>query len=780
MKNILCTLLLIIGFNSAITAQNEQAVIKGFAFEKESEAPISYATVLLKQNDKPLKSVVTNDRGYFVIDKVNPGTYELEITFLGFEPFRQKVTLESGDNRTIQAYMPKKTEMLKSVNVNAERQERNTKVLTGVVKLSPKNIEQFSVGGDADIVKAIQVLPGVVTTGDQGGQLYIRGGSPIQNLILMDGMVIYNPFHSIGFFSVFDSEIIESADVYSGGFKADYGSRTSAVVDIKTRDGNRERFAGKVSASTYTAKALLETPISKKDENGKAPVSLLVSAKTSYLDQTSSVFYDYIETEFDDGLPFSFTDIYGKVSAQSDNGSEFNAFGFSFQDEVQFAGSNDISWDATGLGANFLAVPGNSSVLINPRFNFSSYDISALQGGDLSTSSIQGINAGLDFSYFLSDNDQLKYGMEIITYETETQIALNSGIINAAAENTTELGGFARYRYSSERLVLEPSVRVHFYSSQSEVRFEPRIGVKYNINEWWRVKLSGGFYSQNLLASFSDQNVINLFYGFLSGLSPGELPSTFRGDEVSSTLQLARHGIAGFEFEVTENITLNVEGYVKDFTQITNVNRNKLFEDNVQNADEPDILKSDFILERGLARGLDILAKYKSPRWYLWLGYSWGKNTREDGIRTYNPVFDRRHNLNFIGTYMFGSQGDWEASVRYNFGSGFPFTPTQAFFSKQPFLAANGEPAASFDVNTNNGEPDVLFGELNSQRLPNYHRVDASVKRTVELKKNSKLILTAGATNILSRDNIFFFDREEVKRVDQLPIMPTISVAYSF
>lgn len=779
MKNTLFTLLFIFGLSSLLAAQDGDAVIKGFAFEKESEAPISFATVVLKQGDKALKSVVTNDRGYFVIDKVTGGTYTLEITFLGFEPFRQKVTVDNDDNRTIQAYLIKKTEMLKSVNVSAERQERNTKVLTGVVKLSPKNIQQFSVGGDADIVKAIQVLPGVVTTGDQGGQLYIRGGSPIQNLILMDGMVIYNPFHSIGFFSVFDSDIIESADVYSGGFKADYGSRSSAVVDIKTRDGNRERFAGKLSASTYTAKALLETPISKKNENGKAPVSLLVSAKTSYLDQTSPIFYDYIETEFD-GLPFSFTDIYGKVSAQSDNGSEFNAFGFSFQDQVKFAGNNNINWDATGVGANFLAVPGNSSVLINPRFNFSSYDISALQGGDLSTSSIQGINAGLDFSYFLPDNDQLKYGVEIITYQTATEIALGSGIINAAAENTTELGGFARYRYSSDRMVLEPSVRVHFYSSQNEVRFEPRLGVKYNINEWWRLKLSGGFYSQNLLASYSDQNVINLFYGFLSGLSPGELPSTFRGEEVESTLQLARHAIAGFEFEVTENITLNVEGYVKDFTQVTNVNRNKLFEDNVQNADEPDILKSDFILERGLARGIDILAKYKSAEWYLWLGYSYGKNTREDGIRTYNPVFDRRHNLNFIGTYMFGESGEWEASIRYNFGSGFPFTPTQAFYSKQPFLADNGQPSASFDVNTNNGEPDVLFGDLNSKRLPNYHRVDASIKRTVELRKNSQLILTAGATNVLSRDNIFFFDREEVKRVNQLPIMPTISIAYTF
>jgi len=763
-----------------LLGQNTEGTIKGFVYEKTSASPISFASVVLKNDaGKPLKSVVTNDKGYFVINEVPLGTYTLEVSFLGFESVSQSVEIKDARIQNLQIYLPEQTEMLKEVNVNAQRQERDAKVLTGVVKLSPRNIQQFSVGGDADIVKAIQVLPGVVSTGDQGGQLFIRGGSPIQNLILLDGMVIYNPFHSIGFFSVFDSEIIESADVYSGGFKADYGSRASAVVDIRTRDGNRERMAGQVSLSTYTAKALVETPLSRKKENGKAPISLLVSAKTSYLDETSSLFYNYIETEFD-GLPFSFTDIYGKLSGQSDNGSEFNLFGFSFQDEVKFAGDNDISWDAFGIGGNFLLVPGGSTVLINPRFNFTSYDIAALQNGDLSTSSINGANGGIDFNYYLGDNDQLKYGIDLFTYQTETTIALATGEIGQQAENTTELGGYVRYRYASERLVLEPSVRVHFYSSQNEVRFEPRLGLKYNINEWWRLKASGGFYSQNLLASYSDQQVVNLFYGFLSGLNQDQLPSTFRGEEVQSTLQLARHLVGGFEFEISDQITLNVEAYVKDFNQITNINRNKLFEDNQANASQPDILKKDFLLERGLSRGIDILAKYQATQWYLWMGYSYGKNTRDDDIRVYAPVFDRRHNLNLVGNYLFGNNKNWEASLRYNFGTGFPFTPTQAFYRQQPFTTTTGEPSIAYDFQTENGEPAVVFGELNTNRLPNYHRVDVSIKRTVELNKNSARVITAGATNLFNYDNIFFFDREDVERVNQLPIMPTVSVQYSF
>ena len=778
MKFCYTLLLILLNISGVILAQT--GAIRGFVYEEESEAPITFANVVVKNaDDKVVAGVAANDQGYFVVDDLKPGNYSVEVSFIGFNPYIEQVEVKAGKIVSLKVYLAEKTEVLKSVDVSAERQERKTKVNTSVVKLSPKRIQQFSVGGDADIVKAIQVLPGVVSTGDQGGQLYIRGGAPIQNLILMDGMVIYNPFHSIGFFSVFDSDIIESADVYSGGFSAEYGSRSSAVVDIKTRDGNRERFAGKFTASTYTAKGLIETPLTQPKEDGKANTSLLISAKTSYLDETSQIFYDYVDTEFD-GLPFSFTDVYAKANAQSDNGSEVNVFGFSFEDAVRFGSGNDINWNANGAGLDFLAIPPANPVLISGDFSISSYNISALQSGNLSESSISGSNFGLDFTYFINESDELKYGVEFFTYKTETTIANLAGTSNTLAENTTETGGYFRYKYGGDRLILEPSFRAHYYSSQNELRLEPRLGAKYNVNEWFRLKGSGGFYSQNLLSSYSDRDVVNLFYGFLSGLSPNELPSTFRGEEVTSTLQLAQHLVLGMEFEVTRNLTVNLEGYIKDFKQITNVNRNKIYEDNAANADQPDVFKTDFILERGLAKGIDLLAKYQTRDIYLWMAYSISEVTRDDGVRTYNPNFDRRHNLNFVGNYQFGRDRQWTASLRYNFGTGFPFTPTQGFYQQQPFTASNGQPSISYPYTNSNGESDVLFGELNSNRLPNYHRLDASIKRVFEMKKTRQLEITGGATNLLNYDNIFFYDRAENQRVNQLPIMPTLSVAYSF
>ena len=196
------------------------------------------------------------------------------------------------------------------VEVTAEQQKAKENVRVGITKLTPKQIERLpAVGGQADLAQYMQVVPGVVFTGDQGGQLYIRGGSPVQNKVLMDGMVLYNPFHSIGLFSVFDNDIIRNADILTGAFNAEYGGRISSVMDITTRDGNKTRLGGKVSASTFAAKALLEGPLKKQTAPGKGSSSFLLNFKHSYLDQSSKSLYTYADSN---GIPFAFTDLYGR------------------------------------------------------------------------------------------------------------------------------------------------------------------------------------------------------------------------------------------------------------------------------------------------------------------------------------------------------------------------------------------------------------------------------------------------------------------------------------
>ncbi len=755
----------------------QKATIRGFIYDKATEEAIPFANVVI---DGTTMGSTASDNGFYQINDVPAGKKKVVVSFLGYQTIEREVSLKAGEILNLNFYMVESSEILDEVEVSAERKERDTKVLTSVVTLDPKEITRFSVGGDADIIKAVQVLPGVITTGDQGGQLYIRGGAPIQNLILLDGMIVYNPFHSIGFFSVFDNDIMRSADVYTGGFSAEYGSRNSAVMDIKTRSGNRKHLAGKVSASTYTSKLLIEAPLGKKNERGFSASSFLLSAKTSYLDQTSEFIYPYVETEFD-GLPFTFTDIYAKFTTQADNGSQVNAFGFSFDDAVRYGANNSIDWNSQGAGMNFTVIPAASKVLLSGDVSYSVYDILSIEGDLIRESSITGFNGGLDFTYFFRKADELKVGLEAITYSTFFDVDAPLGISVEQQENTTELGTYARYRYSSNRLIAEPSIRLHYYGSQAELSVEPRLGLKYNVNDWLRLKASGGYYSQNLVAGNSDRDVVNLFYGFLSAIPQGDIPSTFRGEELTSTLQKAQHLVLGFEVELTKKLSVNVEGYLKDFNQITNLNRNQIYDEGSFSAlGKPEILVKDFIIEKGLARGIDILFKYNSKNLYLWLAYSLGEVTRDDGVRVYNPSFDRRHNLNFVGNYSFGKDKTWLLSLRYNFGTGFPFTPTQLFYSEQTFTDDRGQAALDYNYTTENGSPGVLYGELNDRRLPNYHRVDISLSKTWNWGDRQSLEVSTGATNILNYENIFYYDRTANRRVNQLPIMPTLSFSYSF
>ncbi len=758
----------------ATVVHAQPQMLRGFVYEKSNGAPIPYANIVVEGEDR---GTITNLDGYFQLSDLPVGEVQVKVSFLGYETVSETVRIYINKPNTIKVYLDEGSQMLNTVDLNIERAEKKVKVNTAVVNLNPKAIETFSAGGDPDLMKAISVLPGVVTTGDQGGQLYIRGGAPIQNLVLLDGMIIYNPFHSIGFFSVFDTDVLQSAKVYTAGFGAEYGSRNSSVMDIRTRDGNRSETTGKLYSSTYMSKLLVETPLGKKDKNGLANNSLFLSGKTSYLRQSAPIFYPYVETRFG-GLPFTFNDIYGKFTTQSKGGSKLSAKAFNFSDAVMLDSAQGIQWNSWGYGANFTVIPPASATLIQGDFAQSYYYISSTENPDQPrNSSINGFNGGLDFTYFLGKADEIKYGLDLIGYTTDFNYTNSLGLGLNQQESTTELGGFFNYRKVGTLLILEPGLRLHYYGSLSELSVEPRLGLKYSITEDFRFKASGGKYSQNLVAANSDRDVVNLFYGFLSGAT--DLPTSFRDRPITSKLQKAMHGVAGFEYDLGDHWDLTLESYIKDFSQISNINRNKLYDDVPAYSDRPEILRKDFIVEHGWAYGYDALVKFEKGRYYFWGVYAWSKVLRDDGIQVYAPNFDRRHNVNLVANVKMGSEERWFFSVRWNLGTGFPFTPTQGYYPGIDFLDPFGNPDINFDYTTANGDPSVLYGTLNGNRLPTYHRLDASLKyiRTV---KTGQAEVVIGATNMYNRENIFYYDRVAAERVNQLPIMPTISASFTF
>ncbi|MEO5570643.1 MAG: carboxypeptidase-like regulatory domain-containing protein [Bacteroidia bacterium] len=764
-KIIFTFFILIFLFLISIKSYSQTSTVKGFVYEKETGEPVLFINVYLK---KTQYAGSTDVNGYFTISKIPPGDYTLEVTAVGYDTLEAPVTVSADEIVSKKLYLAKRTVNLKEVEVSAGREEQKTSVQMGVTKITPREIKQVpAVGGDPDLAQYLQVLPGVISSGDQGGQLYIRGGTPIQNKVLLDGMVIYNPFHSIGLFSVFDTDIIKSADVYTGGFGAEYGGRISSVMDIKTRDGNKKRFGGKFSLSTFNSKLMLEGPIKKAPPDGGGSISYIIDGKTSFLDQSSKTFYNYVDTG---GIPYSFNDLYGKIVFNGENGSKLNLFGFDFNDKVKYAGVSDYHWNSAGGGASFVLVPGGSATLIDGILAYSQYKIVLQEADEKERSSlINGFNMGLNFTYFYR-KDEIKYGLEVLGFKTNFtfQNYVNQKI--EQEENTTEFGIYMRYKKVIGKLVIDPSFRVHYYASLAELAPEPRIGVKMNVTDKFRIKAAAGLYAQNLIAATSDRDVVNLFYGFLSGTD--ELPDKYNGKEITSLLQKARHLLAGFEYDLPRHIEVNIEGYIKDFYQLTSVNRDKIYD---KNADQPDYLKEDYIVETGIAKGVDFSLKYDYKRLYFWGVYSLGFNTRYDGIREYEPVFDRRHNVNLTGSYTFGKKLNWEFNARWNYGSGFPFTQTQGFYNYLNF-----QQGLNVNYTNANGNLGIQYADLNGGRLPYYHRLDIALKKTFVIGKNSILEATASVVNVYDRNNIFYYDRVRGERVDQLPILPSIGANLSF
>ena len=761
-----------------LTAFAQDNDIKGFVYEESTGEPLMFCNVFLKGTTLGCS---TTENGYFNITRIPDGTYTLLVTCVGYDTLTDRVSLSKGQTINKKYTLREASMTLETVSITADKVEARTETKTSVITVTPKTINKIpSVGGQADLAQYLQVVPGVIFTGDQGGQLYIRGGSPIQNKVLLDGMVVYNPFHSIGLFSVFDTDIIRNAEVFTGGFGAEYGGRISSVMDISTRDGNKNRWSGKLGASCFGAKLTLEGPIVKAKTPDKAAVTMVLSAKNSYLEQSSRTLYKYAS---EDGLPFNYNDIYGKFSINAPNGSKVNLFGFSFNDQVNnYKALSDFNWNSWGAGSNFLIIPGKAPVMIEGNIAYSSYISQMRENNNPDRySKIDGFNMGFNFNYFLGKNT-LKYGIELLGFSTDYLTYSNYGHYRIRETNySTEIGAFVKYKASLGKFLLEPSLRLQYYASFSEPSLEPRLAFKYNVNDWLRIKGAAGRYTQDFVAATSDRDVVNLFYGFLSGVT--NVPSTFNGDKVKSSLQKAYHLVLGTEFDLSNKTTLNLEGYWKNFNQLTNINRNKIYPDNEENALINDLIKKDFMVENGDAYGFDLSLKYEDKHWYLWAVYALGFVNRnyekyEGGhvnLVTYQPHFDRRHNVNLILTYTAGDQRQWEFSGRWNFGTGFPFTQVQGYYEFLTF-----QDGIYFDYTTTNGEMGILFADLNQGRLPTYHRFDLDAKRKFYFSERTTLEVDLSVTNVYNRANVFYVDIITHDVVNQLPILPSLGLTLSF
>ena len=754
-------LLLVLIFLSVSSLYAQNTILKGFTYDDSNGEVLPYCTIQLMGTSY---GALSDSKGAFVINKIPNGSYAVKISFLGYNDIIDSIKVVKDAVITKRYSLTPASTTLDAVQIQGEGQRKEQETRTSVISVTPKDMSKLpSIGGQPDFAQYLQVLPGVISTGDQGGQLYVRGGTPVQNMLLLDGVLIYNPFHSIGIFSVFDMDIMSSADVYTGGFGAEFGGRISSVMDIKTRDGNKKHISGKVDMSNIQSQILLEGPIVKLKDDRKTALSFILSGKGSYLEPASKFFYPYAD---ENGLPYSFWDLYGKLTLSTLNGTKLNIFGFNFHDNVNYSSIATYTWNNWGIGSNFLIVPGDVPITIEGSLAYSKYscllDDKQYQP---KSSTMDGFTFNLGFNYYLGKH-VLNVGVETVGFNTEYTYHTLLGSKVDVDDHTTDLSFFAKFKYNfRNKLLLEPSFRLQYYYSLGSASPEPRLALKYNILRNLRLKLAGGLYSQNLVAIASDQDVVNLFNGFLSSpVSNNLLSSTMlNGDEVKSRMQKSQHAILGLEYDPIQQININLEGYFKNFSQLISVNRYKMFDED-----------PEFIWEKGMAYGGDITVKYDYKGFYVWLVYSLGWVKRTDGVVDYNPHFDRRHNVNLLVSYAFGKRRSWQIDARWNFGSGFPFTQTQAYYPHYAPTTINDDYVSA------NEDLYFMLADLNQARLPSYHRLDIGAKKKFFLGERNSLELCVSFSNVYNYKNVFYVNRISNEVIYQLPFLYYFGLTWRF
>ncbi len=362
-------------------------------------------------------------------------------------------------------------------------------------------------------------------------------------------------------------------------------------------------------------------------------------------------------------------------------------------------------------------------------------------------------------------------------FSTDFLFTNGLGFITQQRQSNTEGASYVRYQkvfrqetLSEEgtptfftRAIIEPSLRLHFYNNYGYLSVEPRLRAKLN-GRRWSLQTAAGRYVQNWVSAVSDRDIVVLFQGFLTA------PEIAANAQLSHPLQEAYHLTLGGEYQLLSAFLLNVEGWYKRFTQLTNINRERLF------PEDP-----TFITEIGYAYGVDLALRYQTPTLSLYGTYSYQYNRRNDFRQVYFPLWDRRHTANLVGSYTWGPwqnvrrgrERRWEASLRWTLGSGLPFTQTLGFFEKLLFIP-NG---SQNPYPTQQGILAILLSpHYNAARLPAYHRLDLALKYRQRLSETLLLETTVSLLNAYNRPNVFYIDRITARRYNQLPIMPMLGL----
>jgi hypothetical protein len=738
------------------------AGLTGFVTDASDGQPLEGATVALRsildgEPSPPAYGSAANAEGLYLIRGIAPGRYHVSISFVGYESVHDSLLFESGDLVTRSAALSRSEEVLGEVLVETELQTGAAGISAGHQRIRAEDIELIpSADLSADLANYLTALPGVVTSGARGGQVYVRGGEPSQNLVLIDGMTVYQPFHVLGSYSVFPATIVDRAEVYAGGFGGQFSGRLSSVIDVATRYGNTRRFAGFVSASPFVSALQLEGPIVP----GHA--SFLVSARESFLERGAG---PLIGRE----MPFRFGDLFAKTHLPTSRTSRLSITAMRSHDrgtigeDVGGALPAEIRWKNTAVGARWLHVPRLLPVMMTIHLSHSIHSAELGPADEPSRSStIQNVRAAMNAA-FVGNAATIDAGWDVLFMDADN---LLGGLFQLPNRESSALSTWGFYVQPEldvgPGIRLNPGLRVQWYRVSSDPLLEPRLRASWD-HGIHHLSAAAGLYHQEVVGLSDRRDVANTFTIWTG------IPDATEDDPRAGRIGRAAHAIFGYASSPAPWLEFSVEGFYKHLRNLF-VGEWTAFP----------WLTTRLQPARGRALGSEVRVELRHGPVYAFLNYGLSSTryvSNYEAVRgwfgteslAYRPPHDRRHQVNaLIGASLF----DFGISARWSFGSGTPYTQPVGF---DAFVLLD-DAESIFNL-----EPSrrVIYERPYNALLPTYHRLDISVERTFPIPAG-ELTLQTSAMNAYIRRNIFYLDIFTQRRVDQLPLIPSFGIKVAF
>ena len=777
---------------STLTAQvnkksDKRYTINGYIKDAGSGETLIGATVSVNGN---VKGITSNNFGFYSIT-LNEGEYTIVSSFVGYQS--QVINLNLNKDTSLNINLLSGTNLSQEVVVTSRKRDNNVKsAQMGKLTLPIEQIKAVPAFlGEVDLLKVVQLLPGVRNAGEGSAGIYVRGGGPDQNLILLDDAVVYNTGHLFGFFSVFNSDAIKNVSLIKGGMPAQYGGRLSSVLDISMKEGNNKEFKVDGGIGLIASRLSIQGPI-KKDK-----ASFIVSARRTYIDALSKPFISKSSSFYGSG--YYFYDLNAKMNYRFSEKDRLYISGYFGRDVFDFVNGKqsldvNIPWgNATGTIRwnhvfNKKLFVNTTAVYNDYNFTFSALqnnfnvklasgirDLTIKQDYDFYPFSKQKIKFGASYTHhrftpsvisgsqdsvvFNPQNAQVKYANETALYlqddwEISSRLQFSAGLRYSMF---SQVGPYKNYTSDDNGIRLDSVI----YSAGKPVKtymgFEPRATLRYSINDETSIKTSV---------------TRNMQYIHLVSNSGTTLPTDIW---VPSTLnvkpQISWLYATGLFKNFKNNVyETSVELYYKDM-------QNQIEYKDGYTPNTLEETEKSFVFGKGWSYGAEILLNKVKGRFTGWVGYSlswtWRKFPDLNFGEKFPAKYDRRNDLSVVGLYEINKK--WKVSAVFVYGTGNAATLPQRFYLVEGVLTQE-------------------YSRMNQYRLPSYHRLDLSATLTPKKNEHRKLKSewVFSLYNAYSRKNPYFiyFDQTgnaldgslqvQAKQVSIFPIIPSVTWNFKF